>query len=370
MRPARVLLVVGLVAGGAGRHVHELAAGLTAAGVDVLVACPPEVGEHYGFAGVAAQVVPVAIAARPDPRHDVRTVRTLTRAARDVDVVHAHGLRAAALAALAGGRTPLVATLHNAAPRGRSRHLFAGLERLVARRSAVVLAVAPDLVESARRRGARDVRPAVVNAPEPQPVSRPDRENAAQTWHSGVRALSVGRLAPQKDVDLLLDAVGLLQPDCDVEVLVAGDGPERDRLQRRIDVERLAVRLLGRRDDVPALLSAADLVVSSAQWEGQPVWLQEAIQAGTAVVATDVGGTSTVTGDAALLVPYRDAPALAEAITRCVSEAALRASLAAASRRRAEALPRRADAVRSVLGVYRELGPDARWPRPYPDPSA
>ena len=83
-----------------------------------------------------------------------------------------------------------------------------------------------------------------------------------------------------------------------------GGRTARSGLAQRVDAERLPVRLLGRRDDVPDLMAAADVVVSTARWEGQPLGVQEALGLGAAVVATDVGGTREVTGDAAVLVPW------------------------------------------------------------------
>src|SRR5699024_11335639 len=68
----------------------------------------------------------------------------------------------------------------------------------------------------------------------------------------------------------------------------------------------------GRRDDVPDLLASADVLVSTSAWEGQPINVQEALAAGVPVVATDVGGTGEVTGDAARLVPYPDPDARSE----------------------------------------------------------
>ena len=108
---------------------------------------------------------------------------------------------------------------------------------------------------------------------------------------------------------------------------MAGDGPLRAPLQARIDAEHLPVRLLGHRDDVPDLLAAADVVVSSAVWEGQPVGIQEALHAGAAVVATDVGGTGAVVGDAALLVPPADPVSLSRAIRDVVVHGAVRDNL-------------------------------------------
>jgi glycosyltransferase involved in cell wall biosynthesis len=169
-----------------------------------------------------------------------------------------------------------------------------------------------------------------------------------------VLAVVVARLAPQKGLHLLLDAVALL-PDLPLSVVVAGEGPQRQELQERISREGLPVRLLGHRGDVPALCAAADLVVSSAVWEGQPINLQEALHAGAAVVATDVGGSAAVLGDAAVLVPGGDAHALADGIRLLVTDEGERARRRSLSRRRALTLPTEADAVVAALEVYESV---------------
>lgn len=364
-----VLLVVGQVAGGAGRHVHELAAGLTDRGRRVRVACPAVVEQRYDFAGLGVEVVPVEIGDRPHPRADAAAVRALRAAARAVGVVHAHGIRAGALAALAGRRgVPLVVTLHNSAPAARpQRMLFRLLERLVARRAEVVLAVSPDLLEEAARGGAQDVRLAVVASAPPRAPERSTAEVRRELGDPPVLALTVGRLAAQKDLDLLLDATARVDTRLDVQVFVAGDGPDRGRLAERISAERLPVRLLGARDDVPDLLNAADLVISSARWEGQPVWLQEAMHAGCPTVATDVGGTRTIVANAAILVRHGDPRALADAIERVAADPDLREVLAARSRAQARALPDRADAVTAVESVYNEVRRGCRGNRAVDD---
>ena len=128
----RLLVVLGTSAGGVGRHVHGLVRSLTGAGHHVVVACPPDVEAHFAFADVAAAVVPLDVSDRPHPARDTRAVRDLARLAGGADLVHAHGLRAAALAVLATARSgvPVVATLHNAAPSGAlTGVVYAGLER-------------------------------------------------------------------------------------------------------------------------------------------------------------------------------------------------------------------------------------------------
>ena len=164
----RVLQVLGTSAGGVGRHVHGLAAGLVARGHDVTVCCPAGVEQHFCFAGTGARVVTVPISDRPHPRNDARATTVLREQVEQADVVHAHGLRAGALAVLAatGHDAPVVVTLHNATPQGRwTSRVYAVLERLVARRASLVLGVSADLVERQRELGATTGDLAVIPAP-------------------------------------------------------------------------------------------------------------------------------------------------------------------------------------------------------------
>ncbi|GAB2550186.1 glycosyltransferase [Brachybacterium huguangmaarense] len=311
-----------------------------------------------GADGVAARESAVRIGSRPDPRADPGAVRALRREVRALrpDAVHAHGVRAGALAALALGRglrrtrgegPRLVVTLHNRIAGGAAvRAVGRVLLRIVARGADTVLAVSDDLVDAARAAGARDVRLAVVPAPAPAGEAtgpgdgpRPDDDRAPGDG-TALRILVVARLAEQKGLEDLLDAVALLEDRAPgaIRVDIVGEGPLRPALAERIEREHLPVRLLGRVDDVPAHLRASDLVVSSAVWEGQPVALQEALHAGRAIVATDAGGTRAVTGDAARLVPVGDVRALADAID-ALRDPAPRAEAERASRARAARLP-------------------------------
>jgi glycosyltransferase involved in cell wall biosynthesis len=359
----RLLVVLGTSSGGVGRHVHGLVRSLTGAGHHVVVACPPDVDAHFALGDVAAAVVPLEVSDRPHPVRDTRAVRDLSRLADGADLVHAHGLRAAALAVLATGRggVPVVATLHNAAPSGAlTGVVYAALERVVARGSALVLGVSADLVDRMDRLGARRTGLAVVAAP---PRREAHRDRFAVRDELGVpvgAALAVvaARLAPQKGLDVLLDAHReLLDDDLDLVTVVAGDGPLRSSLEARIADEGLPVRLLGHRSDVPDLLAAADVVVSSAVWEGQPVGIQEALHAGAAVVATDVGGTAAVVGDAALLVPPGDPVSLSRAIRDVVLHGSVRDDLRSKAVERSGQLPTEEDALEAALTAYASVLP-------------
>lgn len=311
--------------------------------------------------GIPAARADVDIRPRPDPRADLRTIAALRRSAAKspLEAVHAHGLRAGALAGLALGRrrarrrrarsVRLVVTLHNRTTgSARARAIGAALQRIVGASADTVLAVSPDLVVSARAAGARDVRLAVIPAHPPEPVP----EDAPRRRREVLEVLVIARLAPQKGLGTLLDAAAILERAAPgaVRIRVVGDGPEHERLAARIAAERLPVTLLGRRDDVPALLADADAVVSSAVWEGQPVALQEALHAGRAIVAADAGGTREVTGTAAALVPVGDSSALAREVL-ALRDPARRAEAERRARERARDLPTREDLATQLRAV-------------------
>lgn len=367
-----ILLVTAVVAGGVGRHVRQLARGLTRRGHTVVVVCPAAVAEQFRLAEQGVRVETMEIGSRrlplPAPREIARLAFLMGRA----DVVHAHGLRAGAYAALArrGQEPALVVTTHNAPPAGRARAIYLVLEQIVCRRADLVLGVSPDLVERARRRGADEVDLAVVPADDTT-LSGAEERRAARwavrtelglpTDGGAPVIVSAGRLSAQKRTGLVLEAYHqLLQARGrhPIPVLVlAGEGPERAELERAAGRGPGDVRLLGRRDDVPTLLAGADVAVSAAVWEGQPLVLQEALAAGTPVVATDVGGTAVVLGGAGLLVPGESgvAEALADAVRRVLDEPGLADRLRARSLARAAELPTVEDAVGAALAAYRRL---------------
>ena len=333
MPELRVLLVLATSTGGVGRHVQSLAAGLAAAGCAVTVAGPASTRAVFDLPAYEV----VEIGARPHPARDAVAAARLRALARRADVVHAHGLRAGALAVLT--TPPVVVTLHNEVD-GR---IAAVLERLVAHRAAVVLAAGADLAERARAVGARDVRAAPVAAPALVATG-------ADPGLGTPLVLAVGRLHPQKGYDVLLEARHAWP---EAVVAVAGDGP----LAQELRAQAPDVRWLGRRDDVADLLAAAAVVVLPSTWEARSLTAQEALRAGRPLVATAVGGVPGLVRDGAVLVPPGDAAALAAAVRRLLDDPAEAAAVAARGRAVAATWPTEQDTVDQVLGVYRELLP-------------
>lgn len=353
----------------AGAHVSSLVGGLVARGVEVTVCGPAAAEADYAFGPTGARYVPVDLGRRRATVADAPAVGALRAAFDGAGVVHAHGLWAGFLAAVAlGGRgIPLVVTWHGGAPAAGGRGLLLRwLERRAVRGADVVLAVSSELVDRARGLGGRDVRlaPAAVPRPQGRPP-RPPEEGERQRQktradHGAIDRpllLAVGRLEQRQGYDLLLDAAALWSSSLDPAplVAVAGEGGQRAALQRRIEAGRLPVLLLGSREDVPDLLAAADLVVLPSRWEARALIAQEALHAGVPLVATDVGGMRELVGDAAVLVPYGDPHAFAAAVTALLSDPDRRAALSIAGRAQAATWPTEDDTVAQILSIYDEL---------------
>ena len=148
---------------------------------------------------------------------------------------------------------------------------------------------------------------------------------------------------------------------------IAGEGPLRGELTASAAPLGAAVRFLGHRADVPALLAAADVFVLPSVWEGQPLILQEALRAGRPIVATRVGGIPDLTGeDGALLIPPGDPAALAAAVRRVLTSPSLARRLADAALTRARTLPSENAAVEAAIAIYRHLSAAALAPGPNP----
>jgi glycosyltransferase involved in cell wall biosynthesis len=392
---SRIALVLGTSTGGIGAHVRDLAAGLTARGERVTVIGPAQTEEHFGFAKTGADFRAVPIAASVNPPRDIATVKALRAAIADAnaEVVHAHGVRAGALVGLALGRshasrTPSVVTLHNAMlATGIKARLLTQLEKLAVRRASVVLGASADLVERARTLGARDARLGPVPAPPLPDPTRPRADIRAELGVGGggrsgtgsdgdsgsgtagrILVLAVGRLAPQKDYATLLAAARIWQgareltdsPQSVPRLVIAGEGPLRAELQADIDRWQLDAALLGHRADVADLLLAADVLVLSSTWEARALVVQEALRAGVPVVATAVGGTPELVGDAAILVPPGDPHEMAVAVQRLAQYPDDRARFAARGRERARALPDAEQCLTQVQAIYSELAVTGR----------
>lgn len=182
-------------------------------------------------------------------------------------------------------------------------------------------------------------------------------------WPVGAQiVLFAGALAPHKSVPTLLQAFGKIVeevPQGSLRLMIAGDGPLRLRVEEEIDKKGLSshVELLGFRDDVPHLMTAADLIVlPSAEGEGSPAVIKEAMACGRAVVAASHGGVDEILEheETGLLVTPGSISSLAGAMLRVLQDERLRTALG----ERAKGAVSRFDVrhmVEETEKVYREL---------------
>ena len=378
----RVLELSAQAAGGVRAHIRQVSQLLAKDGHQVLLAGPSNVisPADDAVSGACPRTYQIDIGARPSGA-DLKALRQLKQLAATVEVIHAHGLRAGALAVLAVKRLPaakrprVVVTLHNL-PVGSAPTRLVGqaLHLVVVKGADYVLTVSPDLLEKAKQLGLKAGEIAVVPAPArgcadcgcmDRAAQSEISQASAQSSHAGSGVgtgsgvdsgsgygassdtdcdaapclLTIARLAPQKGLDLLLEAATLIkQRGIDFTWLVAGDGPLKAQLNQQIDDAALPVKLLGRREDIGALLSQADVVVQTSYWEGQPLTLREAMQAGRAIVATDVGGSAYTLAGCGQLVEPQAGP-LADAVVAVISDPKRRETLEAASRAAVAKIP-------------------------------
>lgn len=331
MRIAHVDAEIGFSGGEV--QVFLLLEGLRSAGLSQVLVAPPasaaaRLARERGF---EVREVPM----RSDL--DLAGLLGLARALRrsGADLAHLHTGRATWL----GGLAARLAGIPALTTRRMDREVRRGprtrlVHRVLTRRT---VAISPAVRACLARGGVPDDRLRTIpSAVDPARLVR-TRPAAAVRAELAVAegrllVLALGALVPRKGFDVLLEALARVA-DAPWELAIGGEGPERGALLARADSLGIGprVRLLGRREDVPDLLGAADLVAMPSRREGLGVAALETLAVGRPLVASAVGGLgeAVVEGESGLLVPPGDVEALAAALRRLLDDGALRARLAA-----------------------------------------
>ncbi|HEV2685290.1 MAG TPA: glycosyltransferase family 4 protein [Actinomycetota bacterium] len=325
--------------GGVNTHIASLAAQLRARGHEVRILAPADgpvdagvvsLGGTFGipFNGAVARLA-------FGPRVPGRVRVALRRARADVIHVHEPFTPSTALFASISARVPVVATFHASV---HSRiYRVAGIPlRPLWKKFAVKIAVsqaARDTVEGVFGAGVRII-PNGVDVAHYADIGAPPA--------TGREVLYFGRLETRKGPQVLVEALpALFKQVPDAHVVIAGDGPLREKLDDAIPESlRKNVILTGRFDesDRLALLSASTVVALPAiGGESFGITLAEAMAAGRAVVASAIPGYAAVArgGSDAQLVPPGDPEALAGALAALLRDPARAKALGAAARERA-----------------------------------
>jgi len=326
-------VVSSLAIGGQEKMVLDLASGQVARGHTVQAVSLAPGGDPGTLAATfekrGVRVCHVARREGVDPTLFPRLFAVFRRAR--AEVVHAHNrlalLYAAAPGKLAGGTT--IFTRHGPSVGTPWQRV---VRRAAARCLDAYVAVSPEMLNLARQLRDCDERKlsAIDNGVDlgrfrtdarARAASRAALDIPEDAWVMG----TVGRLAPEKDYELLIAAAApLLGPQ--IRLVIVGDGPDASKLRTAAagtGVERF-IHFTGKRDDVPALLCAFDLFTLSSRMEGLPLVILEAMATALPIVSTAVGGIpgAVADGETGLLSPPGDAAALRQRLKTLLEDRA------------------------------------------------
>lgn len=238
---------------------------------------------------------------------------------------------------------------------------YEAIDRRVHRWADQVVCVSQGQAERVRRAGVRREKMTVIpNAVAEEAFAKPDPEFGTRlAWMFGRRPRllvgAVGRLSPEKGFDRLVEAAPRVLADHpEAGFVVFGEGPERPKLERRIQQLGLQERFLlgGFQPEVTGYLPHLDLAVLPSFTEGLPIVLLEACAAGLPVVASRVGGIPEVVDErTGILVPAGDVGELSRGICQMLAEEPRRRAMGQAGRRRV----REQFTFPHLVGQYQEL---------------
>jgi glycosyltransferase involved in cell wall biosynthesis len=277
-------------------------------------------------------------------RKAIRRIRELAAQA-GADVVHAHGYKADLYVyfALRGFNIPLVSTCHTWYNHDPKDHFFGVVDRLILRSYGSIVAVSEGVREQLLRAGVRADKISMIQ----NGIDLRTFDHASLVlkdelaWSAYPLVGLVGRLSMEKGVDIFLTAAArVLDHLPNAKFVVVGDGPDRAKLDALIDELgiRGSVRMLGRRDDMPAVYASLDLMVSSSRREGLPMAILEGMASRLPLIATPVGAVPTVVvdGRTGVLVPAEAPGLLAIGIIELLRDDAQRERLGSAARQLVE----------------------------------
>lgn len=320
-------------------------------------------------AGIEVEVI------RERYRFDTRVISQLRRVVerRAPDIVQTHMIKSHFLVRLAGlgRRLPWVAYHHGYTTTDFKMRLYNGFNRFSLPSATRVVTVCGPFAEQLAREGVRREKISVLHNSVKATAPACDDKVAALKKSLGLNdgervLLAVGRLSREKGHADLVKALGVLRrldPDLIFKLVVVGEGPERARVEEAARGLGLSGRIVfaGHAKDVRPFYALADLLALPSHSEGSPNVLLEAMAAGLPVAATSVGGVPEIAndGETALLVPARDADAMAAALKRLLDDATLARTMAARAKEHVLARFSPEAYTRSLVRIYNELAPAA-----------
>ena len=309
-------LITGLGLGGAEKVVADLADRMIAFGHNVKIAyLTGEVLVKPASSDVG--IIALGLNSPKDFLIASREYQRLVKSFRP-DVVHAHMVHANIFARLNRVLCPvpkLICTAHNSNEGGKARMVA---YRLTNRLSDVNTNVSQEATEALIAKGAfsKNNIMTVYNGIDLKKFEK--NHDSTDLDKNVLNIISVGRFNDQKDYPNLINAFAILKKNNNsaIKLTIVGEGELRPQIESLIKEFNLDkdISLLGRRSDIPEVLSKADIFVLSSKFEGFGLVVAEAMACECYVVATDSGGVAEVMGDTGHLVPIQNSQALAGAL--------------------------------------------------------
>ena len=238
------------------------------------------------------------------------------------DVVHAHMVHANIFARLNRALCPipkLICTAHNSNEGGKARMIAYRLTNYL---SDMNTNVSQEATEALIAKGAFSENNVITvhNGIDLRKFEK--THDSINLGKNVLNIISVGRFNDQKDYPNLINAFAILKKNNNraIKLTIVGDGELRSEIEaliRNLELEE-DVTLLGRRSDIPQLLSQADIFVLASKFEGFGLVVAEAMACECYVVATDSGGVAEVMGDTGQLIPVENSQALANALENTI----------------------------------------------------
>ncbi len=366
MRKIRILLLItDLERGGTPLRIARLACGLRAAGLETHVGCLAPAGPISRQLDAAG--IPTFACDARGPRDFVALWRLGQHVRRvSPDLIHAT-LTHANVAARVIGRLHGIPVVTSTATIEVERRWHAWAERLTRWLDHGQIVISQAVAEHVRRvfryRPEKVfIVPPAIELPAATAADRADIRAELGISDSEFVMLWAGRLDPVKRIDLVLDCAAHLR-EMPVRFLIAGDGPQREQVERALrGGPRAPVQWLGWRDDLDGLIAAADVLLFPSRTEGMPNVVLQAMAGGLAVVGSDIPALRELSGpdERLLLVRLPDADsaagaALAAAVLSLRDDPQRRQALADRARNWAAAHLDPGRTVAAVIGVYERI---------------
>ena len=313
-------VITGLVLGGAEKVVIDLADQMNALGHNVKIAyLTGEVIIKPSSPDI--EIIALHLNSVKDFLSASKKYRKLVKSFRP-DVVHAHMVHANIFARL--NRTvfsipKLICTAHSSNEGGKVRMLA---YRLTNHLSDINTNVSQEATQAMINKGAF-TKSSVITVSNGINLNRfKNKPKSIRREKNTLNFIAVGRFTDAKAYPNLVNAFAILKNNNRaINLTIVGDGELRSQIESLIKELNLDkdITLLGRRSDIPELLSQADIFVLASKFEGFGLVVAEAMACECYVVATDSGGVAEVMGDTGHLVPIQDSQALADALQNAIA---------------------------------------------------